>query len=292
MNRYASRKPGRTVALTAVAAVGMIQAGVRPDVAWADITGGTVVPIVNPGFEADFVDPGCFTVVQPAGWTVYDPGGIQGGNDVVGVLDPTGSKFFPGGAPEGIRVALTFLAEQVGQSPMGLTQVLTETLQPNTTYVLTVQVGDIESGTGARPCDVFGFFDLDGFPGYQVQLLAGGVVIAQDDNTLAATLQDGQFALSTVQAVIGGAHPQLGQPLEIRLINLNIPGTAEAPGIEVDFDDVMLTATPASNGIPAASEVWLGGMASALLVLAVGLIRRRNAAPAAVSGECPGSHPA
>ncbi|MEK6236955.1 MAG: PEP-CTERM sorting domain-containing protein, partial [Planctomycetales bacterium] len=49
----------------------------------------------------------------------------------------------------------------------------------------------------------------------------------------------------------GDSHPQLGQALEIRLFNLNQMDLPD-PGIEVDFDDVRLDATP----IPEPSS-WL-----------------------------------
>ncbi len=234
---------------------------------------GTPLTISNPGFEADFTDPGCFSLFTPTGWTVFDPNGIFGGGDVVGALDPTGQTFFPAGAPEGINVGLTFLNGDIGGGPMGLAQVLGDTLLADTVYTLTVQVGDIASGTGPPPCDVFGFFNLDGFPGYQVQLLAGGVLLAQDDNTLAATLVNGVFELSTVSVTIGSAHPQLGQPLEIRLINLNTPGAVGAPAIEVDFDDVMLISHPAVD-VPTMSN-W-GLVVMLLFMMTISTLVARN----------------
>jgi len=203
--------------------------------------------ISNPGFEADLVSEGCFEGLLPTGWPVYDPNGILDGvwNAVGGLNLPPGSVWFPGGAPEGDHVALVFLSTAIGAGPAGLTQVLGDTLQADTTYTLSVQVGNIASGIGPPPCDVFGFFDLNGFPGYQVQLLASGVVIAEDDNSLAGTIPEGEFRLSTIQVTVGITHPQLGDTLEIRLINLNVADTPGDPGIEVDFDDVRLVAQPA-----------------------------------------------
>ena len=203
--------------------------------------------ISNPGFEADFVSEGCFEVLLPTAWPVYDPSSILdgGGNSVGGLNLPPGSVFFPAGAPQGDHAALVFLSSTIGAGPAGLSQMLSDTLQANTTYTLSVQVGNIASGIGPPPCDVFGFFDLDGFPGYQVQLLAGGVVIAEDDNSLAAAIPEGEFQLSTIQVTVGDTHPQLGDTLEIRLINLNVADTPGDPGIEVDFDDVRLVAQPA-----------------------------------------------
>ncbi len=237
---------------------------------------GVALTISNPGFETDFADPGCFALFTPTGWDAFDPNGILGGGDFLGALDPTGSTFFPSGAPEGINVALVFLDGDIGGGPVGVTQVLGDTLQPNTAYTLTVQVGDIASGQGPPPCDTAGFFNLAGFPGYQVQLLAGGVVLAQDNNTLAATLTDGAFDLSTVSVTIGSAHPQLGQALEVRLINLNTVGTLAEPGIEVDFDDVMLFAEPVAD-IPATSQ-W-GLLVMVLIIMTAGTVVLRKPYP-------------
>lgn len=235
--------------------------------------GGTPIAINNPGFEANFAPPGCFAIFTPTNWTLHDPNNVIGGNSAVGVIDPTGTTNFPAGAPEGLNVALIFLGQNMGQGPVGLTQITAATLQPNTTYTLTVEVGNIASGIGPPPCDVAGFFDLDGFPGYQVQLLAGGVVVAQDNDSLHGLIPEGEFRLSTVSHTTGATHPQLGQPLEVRLINLNVIETPADPGIEVDFDDVQLTAFPAGS-IPAAST-W-GLLAMLLLISVAGTMTIRS----------------
>jgi hypothetical protein len=235
---------------------------------------GKFLPIVNAGFEEDFTPPGCFTVVTPVGWDLYDPENINGGNDAIGVIDPTDTTNFPEGAPEGVNVALVFLDGDVGVGPMGLSQPLVDTLEANTTYTLSVQVGDIASGIGPPPCDVFGFFDLEGFPGYRIELLAGGALLVEDDNLLAAVLKDGEFGLSEIFVTIGADHEQLGEPLEIRLINLNMPGTEEAPGIEVDFDDVRLFAAPVGAAVPTVSE-W-GLVIMSLVILSSGTVVLRG----------------
>ena len=82
---------------------------------------------------------------------------------------------------------------------------------------------------------------MAGFPGYRVDILAGGEVLASDVNTLAIT--EGTFATSTVTFNSTADHPQIGQNLEIHLVNL-----ANGPGLEVDFDNVRLDAAP-TNGI-------------------------------------------
>jgi hypothetical protein len=217
------------------------------------------IAVVNPGFEANFVSPGCFAVFHPTGWQPYDPFGIlDTTQDVIGALNTSDGPYFPE-APEGDNVGLVFLQGDVGGGEAGMLQVLTATLQPNTIYRLSVEVGDIDSGTGLPPCDQFGFFNLENFPGYRVELLAGGEVIAVDDNTLAATLADAVFLATAIRAVIPASHVQLGQPLEIRLINLNVAETPEEPGIEVDFDAVALEATAVNLANLAALGECLGG---------------------------------
>jgi hypothetical protein len=199
------------------------------------------ISITNPGFETNTVAPNCFQVFIPTGWSVYDPNGIwDNGNDSIGGLHPLrGGPWFVDGAPEGQHVGLAFIGSQTGQGPMGYSQTLGEVLNADH-YTLTVQIGNIASGTGPFPCNQFGFFDLDGFPGYRVQMLAGGVVVAEDNNSLAGTIADGHWAMSTSQVTIPVGHPQLGQLLQIRLINLNMIETPAHPGIKVDFDDVRL----------------------------------------------------
>ena len=106
--------------------------------------------------------------------------------------------------------------------------------------------GNIASGIGAPPANFF--FNLDGFPGYAVQLLAGGEVVAEDFNSLFTQIPEGEFRETTVTLNVGASHPRLGQQLAIRLVNLNIPGTPAEPGIEVDFDDIRLDASPRCLG--------------------------------------------
>lgn len=217
--------------------------------------GGAALTIINPGFEANPVATNCFQGFVPTGWSIYDPNGIfDGANDAVGGLNTQpGGPYFVDGAPEGEHVALVFLQGDIGGGPMGLTQTLAGVLEADT-YTLTVQVGNIASGQGPPPCDVFGFFDLDGFPGYRVQLLAGGVVIAEDNNSLAGTIPEGEFRPSNLQVTIPAGHPQLGAALAIRLINLNTVDSPMDPGIEVDFDDVRLV-----RGCPATGDLDIDG---------------------------------
>ena len=215
--------------------------------------------VVNPGFEDlhfgnlpgiynGDVPPTAFpTGSAPTGWASF---GTVGGGASIGVLNPgilasePLATFFPAGAPEGDNVALTFFNAFQGGPEFGIQQTLADTLQPRTTYTLTVEVGNIASGTSAEPILYagFGFFDLRGFPGYRIDLLAGGNVIASDNSTLLPS--EGEFLTSTVQVDIGD-NVVPGQALSIRLVNLNVQDVNEgAVDLEVDFDDVQLDASP------------------------------------------------
>lgn len=201
------------------------------DASTADTGGSMSGPVANPGFEDDSVADGQFNAsITPAGWTRYDPAGIlDGTNNVVGVLNPTGSSLFPDGAPQGSNVALVFLSSTANDgNPTGLSQRLPTTrVEAGATYTLRVQVGNIAAASDAP-------YDLSGFPGYRVELLAGGDVLVADDDSLRP--DDGEFALSEISYTATASDAAIGAVLEIRLINLNVPES----GIEVNFDDVEL----------------------------------------------------
>jgi hypothetical protein len=215
------------------------------------------VPVVNPGFEditgeAPFNE---FTFGPLNGWDLYEenPGTTDGGDGptfFIGTLtpfetDPVGNPGvytnFPAGAAEGQRVAICFnFAGSDGLGAYGLQQTLSTTLAPDTHYELTVEIGNIASGTAMSG----EFFPLDGFPGYRVELRAGGVLLVADDNSLAGLIPDGEFGTSSISFSTGSEHEALDANLVIRLVNLNqIDPAFPMSDIEVDFDDVRLTAT-------------------------------------------------
>ena len=228
------------------------------------------IAIENASFEdvTGLVASNEFHFGAPIGWDFYDPNGFvtggpspgRGDNGIfTGTLNDDGTYFDPhvlggGSAPDGDQVAILFgfgnNAGSAGLGEYGLEQELSAVLTANTVYELTVEVGNIGSGDG---------FILDGFPGYRVELLAGGTVIASDDNSL--TIDERVFELSTVSFTTGAAHAQLGQQLGIRLINPN-PANPPPGDIEVDFDDVRLTATGVPE--PASAALMLGGLFVAL----------------------------
>ena len=211
----------------------------------------TAVAITNPGFESQFVNDGFVVLGTPTGWSIYNPENIDQNGDAVGLINPTGTAHFPGGAAEGRNASVVFMGgSATGEA--GFFQTLGDTLQAGLRYTLEVEVGNIASGTAN-----FGFFDLDGFPGYRIDLLAGSTVIASDNNTL--SIPEGEFRTSTLQVDIDESHAALGGLLGIRLVNLNIPGTAEDPGIEVNFDDARLSAVIVPE--PGSGSLLLAGTA-------------------------------
>ncbi len=177
--------------------------------------GSVPVPITNPGFENPVqATEGAYTD-SIIGWSVVNGGGIGVWN--VETAD------FPAQAPEGANVAYIYSATAI----QGFGQVLSDPtglLQAGASYSLTVKVGNSASYTG--------------FPGYQVQLLAGTTVLAQDDNS--SPPGEGLFVTSTVSYTYNPAHSELvGLPLEIRLLSKGLQ-TGEN---EMEFDDVKLSAT-------------------------------------------------
>lgn len=190
--------------------------------------------IANPGFEQDGLADGTYDyMITPAGWQPHDPGGVlDGGMNVVGVLNPTGTSLYPDGAPQGDNVALVFLWNTSTDGvPAGLSQQLTTELTADTRYTLRVKVGNIAAAVGEP-------WDLVGFPGYRVELVAGGTVLVADDDTLRPA--EGAFAQSEITYTSTASDAAIGQALEIRLINLSTPES----GIEVNFDDVELETAP------------------------------------------------
>ncbi|QDT08912.1 PEP-CTERM sorting domain-containing protein [Planctomycetes bacterium K23_9] len=232
-----------------------------------------LVTVINPSFEdisgENFTNGFTFGPLNN-GWGLYDPnsitGGGAGGTYYIGTLTPSaGSPFFPGGATDGQRVGIAFNFEgSGGQGEYGMQQTLAATLQPNTAYSLDVDIGNIASGPS---------FDLRGFPGYRVDLLAGGVVIAQDNNSLSGSIAEGTFETSNISFATTESHAQLGQSLQIRLVNINqIDALFPDSDLEVDFDFVRLNATAVPE--PSSFALLLAGTVIATVR------RRRRIRPA------------
>lgn len=236
--------------------------------------GAQVLTVQNPSFESNVAPAGGFPVQIPSGWTLFDPQGIvDQGRNAVGVLNPAQTTFYSQPVPDGSNVALIYLEQRAGTAiagnAVGLSQVLGASLQAQTRYRLTVDIGNIASGTGLGAFAAFGAADLSGFPGYRLELLAGNTLLASDNNTLGGLIPDGEFRRSTVTFQSGSLNPELGQALMIRLINLNLADTGTERGREVNFDNVVVLATPVPE--PSAAAMLAGGL------FGLALLRRRIA---------------
>jgi len=183
-------------------------------------TAGAAILVQNPSFE----DP----VLAEDDWTWLDvPGWTTTSNE--GIWNTTNADFAPVVAPDGENV---LYSEDVVGGTGGVAQILTEMFAANTDYTLTVEVGNS---------------NYYYFSGYKVQLLAGGTVIAEDNDTLLPDYMT--WATSTVEYTYDSADSALvGQPLEIRLLNLGLAN--DGPGVDdligVEFDNVVLVPEPAT----------------------------------------------
>ena len=203
---------------------------------FAVTTNAAPVTVTNHSFELPVIGAGTFsTTAAPPGWSVYG-NGINFGNRTIGVLHPNTTTLYLEPVPTGSNVGVIFLMDNPGNQTQfanieaGMRQMLGTTLQSLTRYTLTVEVGNIANDVNAP-------FQFNGFPNYRIDLLAGTNVLASDNNTLLPG--EGRFLTSTVSVTTTNNHSLTGQPLGIRLVNRN-----NAPGIEVNFDNVRLDASP------------------------------------------------
>ena len=110
-----------------------------------------MIPIINAGFEDPVLNDNAFTSNSIPGWEGTD---LAAPNNF-GVFNPA-PTFFPNEAPEGSNVAYIERG--------AVFQTLSEVLTANTMYTLEVLVGDSL---------------IDPLPGFAVQLMAGGTVLAE-----------------------------------------------------------------------------------------------------------------
>jgi len=168
----------------------------------------TDIPHWKPGFYEILVDP-----------LLWIPGGNYGG-----VWNPDAiGGFSSSAAPEGQN---TGWATSGAEIDAGLSQVLIATLEVDTVYTLSVEVGNA-------------FYNGSDFTApFRIELLAGGMPLTSigGDSPAADTWEIHTLTYNSDD------HPDLiGEQLEIRLIaELYADGTG-ADGYGVDFDDVLLT---------------------------------------------------
>lgn len=205
------------------------------------------IAIGNAGFELPAAPEATVVLGAPPSWQVYNAPGINGGSNSVGIINCVNTDHWVAGAPQGSNAAVVFLSDPA-MIEAGLQQPLAATVAADALYTLEVQIGNIDEGTAN-----FGYFNLLGFPGYRVDLMStAGTVIASDNNSLAATIPEGEFRPLTLSGAVLAGSPVVGQTLMVRLVNLDIAGPPATPGIEVNFDDVRLQV--AGIGISAAAD--------------------------------------
>lgn len=169
------------------------------------------VTITNAGFENPVTTDGTLGAA-PLNWTLFN-------GATVNTLNPSTFDLSLE-APEGQNVGLV----TSNNSENGISQTLATPFWADAAYTLSVKVANTKVTTG--------------FPGYRVQLVVNGTVIAEDDNSL--SVAEDAVVTSTVNYTYNpGLHASLvGQPLEIRLLSKGITASEE-----VGFDDVQLSAT-------------------------------------------------
>ncbi|MGJ8678411.1 MAG: hypothetical protein ACSHX0_12910 [Akkermansiaceae bacterium] len=222
------------------------------------IASADLLALTNFSFETPNTPNGTFSGSQstgPSGWTAYNTGPTNA-DRFFGVWDPTGTTSYEQPLPEGQQVGVVFLDDALGLEA-GLEQTLVTQVQPNTRYTLSVAVGNFAPQSGE-------LWDFTGFPGYRVELLAGGNVLAIDNNTLSPA--EGQFLLSTIVYDTGST--VAAEALGIRLVNLN------GVGVEVNFDNVTLDASP----LPPAPQITVSTAENSddILVVFTGILQESD----------------
>lgn len=218
----------------------------------------TALSVVNHSFEGitGEVVSNEFTFGPLTGWGLYEEtanltSGGDGPGFFIGTLTPQldGSTpapddfiNFPAGAADGSRVGIAFNFDNTRDTgEYGLQQTTSHSFAANTIYTLQVDIGNIASGQSLAS----GFFNLDGFPGYRIALMADGVEI-ETDSTSAGMVGEGAFATASLTYATGSAGGVIGQTIGIRLVNLNDSNSGvDVPAVndlEVDFDNVRLDA--------------------------------------------------
>jgi len=197
-----------------------------------------VIPLTDPGFEnpRDAGDGAGF-IPYPDGdrdilghlkqYTWLMPSWGYHYNGLAGVYNPTADAYVDE-APEGQNVGIVD-SRQAGyySAAGGFKQTTNASLETGIEYTLSVKVGNP-------------LYNND-FPGYRVQILAGGSVIAQDNDSLSIEL--GTFVTSTVKFSVAADHAKIGEMIEIRLMTNATMISDENSSLvyEVHFDDVKLT---------------------------------------------------
>ncbi|MCW1886060.1 glycosyl hydrolase [Luteolibacter flavescens] len=181
----------------------------------------TSIHITEPGFEGaralggwvpgGIPGPGISTASALASWTKVGTGAGYGWIGAGQYSDPM---------PDGDIYAYANGGDSIRQT-------LAETLQAGTTYSLAVATGwRADLAAGPYPT----------YPGYGIELWAGGSLLASDYSAnrggTGSAPAAGRWKDVLAAFTTGESHPQLGQPLEIRL---------RGYGVQTNYDAVRLT---------------------------------------------------
>ncbi len=166
------------------------------------------VAIVNPGFEANVLGDGGFTVVPPTGWALFS------GSSSLGTFNPTTAQLVA--PPEGTQVAYL-------NGFAAIEQTLGSSVAAGD-YVLSADFAY------RKDCCTPGPFTLT--------LLAGSSVLGSFTGGLLDGFSNTAFKTAFVNVLVAGDSPFIGAALGIR-----IEGKG---GSQVDIDNVSLNFTPAA----------------------------------------------
>ena len=210
---------GRRIALGVALTVAWLGAASPSGADWIDIE------IVNPGFEDPVLADDGFSGGAIPGWSLSVTGTLALDDPSWGVWNPP--DLAEGLIWDGDNVALIFLPDRVGEGEVVLSQTTPVTLEAGVRYDLVAQVGDLSPE-----------FDpvYEGFPGARIEFAAGETVLASDEPWLVG---DGTYWYIDLSYVVPADHPQVGEPLVIRLVDAN-----ESAGGGVTWDGVQLWAIP------------------------------------------------
>jgi hypothetical protein len=229
--------------------------------AWGALPCSAVsIVIANPSFETPLATQSS-QILSPSGWTILGSSGSRGSynpyrygpdngfyNGATFAADPNSG----GSGAVGIAGSMLAFIYQ-GAAGSGFSQTLADTLQPNTTYTLTVREFQRNGFVFAAPT-----------LGSSIELLAGTTVIASTVNNTGpgAAVSLDRVAVLADSAAFSALY---GQALTIR-IRTTLPFTIA--GQATDWDNVRLTATDA---VPEPGTLFLVSAG-----VAVAALRRRQ----------------
>jgi len=189
------------------------------------------VGIVNPGFDDLVLGEGASDAGEPNGWDIKSA--HMQYKFWYGVWDPETDDYSDGASGrENIAYIETRSRPETGI--VWFEQTISGVSLSADDYYLQVDVGNSD------PNDDEGY-NYAGFPGYEIQILAGGNLLGSDANTLSP--EENQFLTSQVSFSITD---QFDGNLTIKLMNLS-----QGAGREVDFDNVRVSDAPLATPEPA-----------------------------------------